>query len=109
MLPVAQLVDQLYQRLVYERAEETLQGEERAAKRAERKVMMKADAAKQRRSAQQQFLYTIPLTPRAGQEVEVFYNPDLTVLRGRPEIYLRGCWNRWGPAGGPPHCACLNA
>ena len=41
-----------------------------------------------------QVLYTNPVTPRAGEDVTVFYNPDITVLRGRPEIYLRGCWNR---------------
>lgn len=41
-----------------------------------------------------QVLYTNPVTPRAGEEVTVFYNPDITVLRGRPEIYLRGSWNR---------------
>ena len=26
---------------------------------------------------------------------QVFYNPDNTVLRGRPEAWLRGGWNRW--------------
>ena len=41
-------------------------------------------------------LYTDPVTPRAGESVTVFYNPDATVLRGRPEVWLRGCWNRWG-------------
>ena len=40
-------------------------------------------------------LYTDPVTPRAGEPVTVFYNPDATVLRGRPEVWLRGCWNRW--------------
>lgn len=102
-----QLREQLYQRLVYERAQETLQGEERAAKRAERKVMAKADAARRRRAAQQQFLYTIPLSPKAGQTVEVYYNPDLTVLRGRPEIYMRGCWNRWAAGLCMLACLCL--
>lgn len=42
-----------------------------------------------------QVLYTDPVTPRAGEAVTVFYNPDITVLRGRPEIYLRGSWNRY--------------
>ena len=44
-----------------------------------------------------QILYTQPVTPRAGEEVTVFYNPDITVLRGRPETYLRGSWNRHVP------------
>ena len=41
-----------------------------------------------------QILYTHPVTPRAGEEAMVFYNPDITVLRGRPEVYLRASWNR---------------
>lgn len=41
-------------------------------------------------------LYTDPVTPRAGESVTVFYNPDATVLRGRPGVWLRGCWNRFG-------------
>lgn len=28
-------------------------------------------------------------------QVTVFYDPDATVLRGRPETWVRGCWNRW--------------
>ena len=39
-------------------------------------------------------LYTHPVTPRAARPVTVFYNPDATVLRGRPEVWLRGSWNR---------------
>ena len=27
--------------------------------------------------------------------MQVYYNPDNTVLRGRPETWLRGGWNRW--------------
>ncbi len=27
--------------------------------------------------------------------LQVYYNPDNTVLRGRPETWLRGGWNRW--------------
>lgn len=25
----------------------------------------------------------------------MYYNPDNTVLRGRPKTWLRGGWNRW--------------
>ena len=28
-------------------------------------------------------------------QVTMFYDPDATVLRGRPETWVRGCWNRW--------------
>lgn len=40
---------------------------------------------KRRREKMHASLYTIPLTPVAGQPVDVYYNPDLTVLRG-------ACW-----------------
>lgn len=51
--------------------------------------------ARRRREAQQEFLYTMPIRPQAGQICELYYNPDLTPLRGRPEIYVRGAFNRW--------------
>lgn len=53
-----------------------------------------ARAQRRRRELQRMVLYTDPVTPRAGERVTVFYNPDATVLRGRPEVWLRGCWNR---------------
>ena len=28
-------------------------------------------------------------------DFQVYYNPDNTVLRGRPQAWLRGGWNRW--------------
>jgi hypothetical protein len=30
----------------------------------------------------------------AGDKLELFYNPDLTPLRGPPDIYVRGSFNR---------------
>ena len=39
-------------------------------------------------------LFSDPLQPTAGQAVNVYYNPDATVLRGRPDVWLRGGWNR---------------
>ena len=30
----------------------------------------------------------------AGETVKLFYNPDTTALRGRPEIWIRGSFNR---------------
>lgn len=74
---------------------------ERAAKNAATRVEVEAAALRKRREMMHEFLYTIPLTPVAGQSVDVYYNPDLTVLRGRPDIYMRGSWNRWN------HSECL--
>lgn len=48
-----------------------------------------------RRSARQDFLYTLPFTPVAGKSCTLYYNPDRTPLRGRPDIYARGAFNRW--------------
>lgn len=53
---------------------------------------------RKRREVVHEFLYTVPLSPRAGQPVEVFYRPEATMLRGRPEIWLRSAWNRLGAA-----------
>lgn len=55
-----------------------------------------AKASRKRRELQRQVFHTEPLTPQAGQACEVFYNPDITNLRGRPEIWIRGGFNRWG-------------
>lgn len=57
-------------------------------------VESKAQVLKRRREAQHDFLYTLPVQASAGQAIELFYNPDLTPLRGRPEIYVRGSFNR---------------
>lgn len=58
-------------------------------------VESKAQVLKRRRETQYEFLYTVPVMPKAGETVELFFNPDLTPLRGRPEIYVRGSFNRW--------------
>ena len=49
---------------------------------------------------QSRFLYTHPITPVAGKPVDVFYNPDETALRGRPEVYLTASYNRGTHPGG---------
>ncbi|KAK9832645.1 hypothetical protein WJX81_006656 [Elliptochloris bilobata] len=94
----AEYVERLYQAMAAEAADELAASEQRAAKRALRKAELKARAARKRRDLQRQVLYTLPVTPRAGEEVTVFYDPDATVLRGRPETWVRGCWNRWAHA-----------
>jgi hypothetical protein len=54
-----------------------------------------ARALRKRRERQRAVVYTLPVNPVAGQEVEVFYNSEATVMRGRPSAWLRGSWNRW--------------
>ncbi|WIA34022.1 hypothetical protein OEZ86_012404 [Tetradesmus obliquus] len=89
------MVEMVFQAMKREAAETDSAAEDRAASRAMRRVESKAHVLKRRRENQQEFLYTLPVTPKAGQPLELFYNPDLTPLRGRPEIYVRGSFNRW--------------
>eukprot|EP00879_Flechtneria_rotunda_P007886 GHRR01008263.1.p1 GENE.GHRR01008263.1~~GHRR01008263.1.p1 ORF type:complete len:1096 (+),score=490.52 GHRR01008263.1:107-3289(+) len=89
------MVEMVFQAMKREAADADRAAEDRAASRAMRRVESKAQVAKRRREAQYEFLYTLPVTPPAGQSVELFYNPDMTSLRGRPEIYVRGSFNRW--------------
>lgn len=58
-------------------------------------IFVQAESYLVRHQAQSKFLYTRPLTPKAGEKVEVFYRPELTELRGRPEVYIRGSFNKW--------------
>ncbi|GAB4813944.1 hypothetical protein N2152v2_000990, partial [Parachlorella kessleri] len=90
-----QLVRLVYDALAEAEADEVAKGEEAAVKRVLAKAHAKAMAARKRREMQARFLYTKPLTPVAGRPVDIFYNPALTVLNGRPEVYVRGSWNRW--------------
>ncbi|KAJ9523115.1 hypothetical protein QJQ45_023899 [Haematococcus lacustris] len=118
----AQLAELMYTALKRENEAADQVAEDVAAKRACRKVQSRGEALKRRRSSMNQFLYTVPYLPVAGQKVgagfslpvvavwqrllsdsvqcsvpmmEVFYNPEHTPLRGRPDIYLRTGWNRW--------------
>jgi starch synthase len=77
-----------------------LAAEERLSSAARARVEDRARVLRRRREAQRQFLYTVPVQPRAGGAVDVFYNPDLTPLRGRPEIFLRAGFNRWRQSNG---------
>ncbi|CAL8472333.1 g11876 [Coccomyxa elongata] len=88
-------VAELYNAMLEEGQEALERGMELAAQRAVRKAEVKAAAMRKRRALQRQVLYTRPVRPAAGDTVTVCYNPDATVLRGRPEVWLRGSWNRW--------------
>ena len=54
-----------------------------------------AQALTRRLAARHQVLYTVPSPPVAGRTADLYYNPELTPLRGRPEVYVRGSWDRW--------------
>ncbi|KAL4419296.1 hypothetical protein ABPG77_001628 [Micractinium sp. CCAP 211/92] len=89
------LVKLVYEALDTATSADTVHQEELAAKRVLDKAHVKATAARRRRELRSRTLFTKPLTPVAGQPVEIYYNPDETALRGRPEVYVTGGFNRW--------------
>jgi starch synthase len=89
------LVQLVFQALESAGAEESARGEKLSYQRVIQRAGIKASAARRRRELQRRFLYTKPITPAAGQKLTVYYNPDRTVLRGRPDVFLRGSFNRW--------------
>ncbi|KAK2076899.1 hypothetical protein QBZ16_005127 [Prototheca wickerhamii] len=91
----AALAERLVETARQEEAAEIAKQEDLAAKRALEKAEIKYEAERQKRAQLAPFLYTRPCTPRAGEAVELFYNPDLTTLRGRPKVFVRGGFNRW--------------
>ena len=62
------------------------------------RVSDQAKANRKRREMQRHIYYTEPTTPVAGRPCDVFYNPDITNLRGRLEIWIQGSFNRWSHA-----------
>ncbi|GFR47418.1 hypothetical protein Agub_g9135 [Astrephomene gubernaculifera] len=93
-----QLVGLLHAAMQRDAAAADKEVEDRAALRAVRKVEAKGLTLRKRREVVHEFLYTVPLTPRAGAPLHVYYRPEATMLRGRPEIWLRAGWNRLGAA-----------
>ncbi|MEW5300882.1 MAG: hypothetical protein WDW36_003778 [Sanguina aurantia] len=89
-----ELIDLLCTALRQDSSSQDLVAENKVAAAAVRRIEAKAEALRKRRAARLEFLYTIPLTPVAGKPCDIFYNPDRTVLRGRPDIHVRGSWNR---------------
>jgi starch synthase len=89
------LVQLVLQALESAGAEESVRGETLSYQRVIQRAGIKASAARRRRELQRRYLYTKPVTPAAGQKLTVYYNPDRTVLRGRPDVFVRGSFNRW--------------
>ncbi|CAO2176168.1 unnamed protein product [Urochloa humidicola] len=94
----------IYTRLQHERRER----EEAIRIKAERRTKMKAEMKEKTMRmflvSQKHIVYTEPLEIRAGTTVDVLYNPSNTVLKGKPEVWLRCSFNSWMHPGGvlPP-------
>lgn len=89
------LIEMVFKTLESASAEEAKKGESLTEKRFIQRAALKVQAARQRRELRRQVLYTEPTTPKAGKRLKVFYNPDKTSLRGRPDVFVRGGFNRW--------------
>ena len=96
---MSQLLEQALKELTDSAREADAAAEERLAGAAAARVEDRARVLRRRREAQRQFLYTSPLRPVAGRPCDVYYNPDHTPLRGRPEIFLKVGFNRWRKQG----------
>jgi len=88
------LVQLVFEALEVSGTSEAMKGEELAEKRVLQRASMKAHASRKRREFQRNFLFTVPMVPQAGQKATVYYNPDRTVLRGRPDVFISGGFNR---------------
>ncbi|KAF8651227.1 hypothetical protein HU200_063474 [Digitaria exilis] len=79
-----------------------LQQERREREVADRlKAEMKEKTMRAFLLSQKHIVYTEPLEVRAGNTVNVLYNPSNTVLNGKPEVWFRGSFNRWTHPSGP--------
>lgn len=88
------LVDLVFKALQLSDNEEAVAGEQMAASRVLQKAYIKSKAARRRRELQRKFLFTVPMVPQAGTRTTIYYNPDRTVLRGRPDVYMSATFNR---------------
>lgn len=88
------MVELVFKALEASDAEYSVAGEEMAGKRVLRRASVKAKASRKRRDLQRNFLFSLPNPPEAGQKATIYYNPDRTVLRGRPDVFLSGGFNR---------------
>ncbi|KAL2641893.1 hypothetical protein R1flu_009480 [Riccia fluitans] len=84
-----------YERLQKERKARHEAAMKKAAHIKKLKEDMKAKTMETFLRSQSHIFYTEPAQLVAGEDVTVFYNPSNTVLNGKPEIYLRGSFNRW--------------
>ncbi|KDD71522.1 hypothetical protein H632_c4867p0, partial [Helicosporidium sp. ATCC 50920] len=61
------------------------------------KARLRAKAARARRAEQARVMILRPPRPLPGQEVEVYYNPDATPLKGRPEVWMQATFECCAP------------
>lgn len=79
------------------RKREQKEAEERARrkKRLAKHSKNNEHAMAVRKRQMKHVLFTKPDTPMPGDTIEVYYNPQNTILAGKPNVFLRGGFNRW--------------
>nr|CAB3488322.1 unnamed protein product [Digitaria exilis] len=91
----------IFRRLQQERREREVADRLKAENSAKMKAEMKEKTMRAFLLSQKHIVYTEPLEVRAGNTVNVLYNPSNTVLNGKPEVWFRGSFNRWTHPSGP--------
>ncbi|CAL9751187.1 unnamed protein product [Musa acuminata subsp. burmannicoides] len=93
--------NQIYRKLQEDRRSK----EEAIRKKTEKTVRMKAETKERTMKlfllSQKHIVYSEPIVVRAGRMVTVFYNPNHTVLNGKPEVWFKCSFNRWNHRKGP--------
>ncbi|BBN03016.1 starch synthase [Marchantia polymorpha subsp. ruderalis] len=90
-----QFEEEVYEKLQKERQARREEAERKAVHIEKLKKEMAAKTMETFLQAQSHIFYTKPAEPLAGEDVTVYYNPSNTVLNGKPDVYMRGSFNRW--------------
>ncbi|CAM8911981.1 unnamed protein product [Rhodiola kirilowii] len=79
--------------------------EEAKRVKTEKTARMKAETRERTLKAfllsRKHIVFTEPLDIQAGSSATVFYNPNNTILNGKPEVWFRHAFNRWTHRMGP--------
>ncbi|KAK7245860.1 hypothetical protein RIF29_40713 [Crotalaria pallida] len=92
--------------LIFQKLQEERKLREEAIRlKAEKTAQMKAETKERTLKrfllSQKHIVFTEPLDVQAGSTATVFYNPSNTNLKGKPEVWFRGSFNRWSHRNGP--------
>ncbi|KAJ7528847.1 hypothetical protein O6H91_15G022700 [Diphasiastrum complanatum] len=87
--------DEVYKNLRLKRQEQEKAEKKKAEHRERINLEMKAKSKQAFLKSQAHVFYTDPVDVRAGEKVDVFYNPSSTILKGKAEVWMRYSFNCW--------------
>ncbi|XP_024543721.1 starch synthase 3, chloroplastic/amyloplastic-like [Selaginella moellendorffii] len=91
----ADVEEQVYSEIRKQRQEREEAARKKKLYKAQKKEEMKQKTKQAFLQSQSHVYYTDPMEVNAGEPVSVLYNPQNTVLSGKPEVWLRHSFNRW--------------